>query len=239
MRFTSIIAAGLFAVASAQTDTALTTTDAVPTTEATGTTEAASSTELATNTGIATTTEAGSATGAASTTINIDPAQSSAQTAVLECLNACSPDDVNCQAKCIAVPSPDTQNVNATTECVANCPQGNGTAADNLDYANCVNGCIAQYFYTSTGTPNLQTSGGSSGTGTATATPSVTNIATTVTSDGSVFVTSFSSTVPPSGTGSADSASSTSSSVGAADILLSPVGSGIGLFSFLAAFLAL
>ncbi|KAI2621074.1 hypothetical protein GGR54DRAFT_647153 [Hypoxylon sp. NC1633] len=207
MRF-SILIAGLFAVAArAQSETSSSTVAVSTTTEAVTT-----------------------------TTSNIDPSQSSAQAAMIACLNACSPDDVNCKAKCIAVPSPDAQNANQTVNCAAECPQGNGTASDNLNYANCVSACIAQYYYTTSGTPNLQTS---SGVTSGASTPTVTQIESTVTSDGSTFVTSFSSTVTPSGTNSAASAASTSSSSAAADMLFSPVGSGIGLFSFLAAFLAL
>ncbi|KAI2616427.1 hypothetical protein GGS26DRAFT_445245 [Hypomontagnella submonticulosa] len=232
MRF-SILVTGLFAaVATAQSDSTVVSTasdtaavSSVSSSGSSGATEAPSSTS-----------GSGSATVPATlTSVSIDPAQTSAQAAMIACINACDPADVTCQAKCISVPSPDTQNVNATTDCVAKCPQGNGTATDNLNYADCVSKCIGQYYYTTSGTPNLQTSSGSSGA----STPSVTQIQSTVTSDGSTFVTSFSSTVAPSGSGSADSASSTSSSSAGADMLFSPVGSGIGLFSFLAAFLAL
>ncbi|KAI0838981.1 hypothetical protein F5Y06DRAFT_36681 [Hypoxylon sp. FL0890] len=226
MRF-SVVVAGLFAaVASAQSSTA---TD----------TAVSSASSAASSGGDSTTVASTTHTGVASlTSVSIDPAQTSAQAAIIQCINACAADDVDCQAKCIAVPSPDTANVNKTTECVAACPQGNGTAADNQNYANCVDGCIAQYYYTTTGTPNLATSSGASGSA---STASVTQVESTVTSDGSTFVTSFSSTVAPSGSGSgsAASASSTSSSSAAADMLFSPVGTGFGLFSFLAAFLAL
>ncbi|KAI1400343.1 hypothetical protein F4819DRAFT_461687 [Hypoxylon fuscum] len=231
MRFSVVV--GLFAAAvSAQTETG-------SSTNAVSTETTAVSTDSTASAG---TTEAASTTGgSASATVSIDPSQSSAAAAITECLAACDVSDVNCKAKCIAVPSPDTQSVNATTDCVAQCPQGNGTASDNLAYADCVNGCIAQYYYSSTGAPHGATTSGASGASgsSGATTPSVTQVESTVTSDGSTFVTSFSSTVAPSGSGSADSASSTSSSAAAADMLFSPVGSGIGLFSFLAAFLAL
>ncbi|KAI1214052.1 uncharacterized protein F4807DRAFT_112372 [Annulohypoxylon truncatum] len=229
MRFSVVVAGFFAAVASAQSETS-----SVESSVASDISSITSAASGASSTAVAST----SVDTASLTSVSIDPAQSSAQAAITDCLKACSADDVNCQAKCIAVPSPDTQNVNKTTDCVAACPQGNGTATDNLNYANCVNECIAQYYYTTTGTPNLASSTGASGSG-ASATPSVTEVKSTVTSDGSTFVTSFSSTVAASGTGSADSASSTSSSSAAADMLFSPVGSGIGLFSFLAAFLAL
>ncbi|KAK6958089.1 hypothetical protein Daesc_000882 [Daldinia eschscholtzii] len=258
MRF-SVVAAGLLAaVASAQSDTNTITdvasvTDAVES-SATGVTDVGSVTSAvdsavssAVSTGSAdesagqsaTTGATGSTGTVPSVTVSIDPAQSSAQSAILDCLNACDASDVNCQAKCIAVPSPDNQNVNQTTECVAECPQGNGTASDNQAYADCVNGCIAQYFYTSTGLPAATTGSGSSGT--TKATPTVTEVKSTVTSGGSTFVTSFSTTVAPAETDSSDSSSAAASSTSSAgaDMLFSPVGSGLGLFSFLAAFLAL
>ncbi|OTA52837.1 hypothetical protein K449DRAFT_402358 [Hypoxylon sp. EC38] len=223
MRFSVVVAGFFAAVASAQSSTETDTAVSSASSAASGdsTTVAASTT----NTDVA-----------SLTSVSIDPAQTSAQAAIIQCINACDVNDVDCKAKCIAVPSPDTTNVNRTTECVAACPQGNGTAADNDAYSSCVSGCIAQYYYTSTGTPNLATSSGASGSA---ATPSVTQVESTVTSDGSTFVTSFSSTIAPSGSDSAASASSTSSSSAGADMLFSPVGTGFGLFSFLAAFLAL
>ncbi|KAI1094796.1 hypothetical protein F5B19DRAFT_415349 [Rostrohypoxylon terebratum] len=233
MRFSVVVAGFFAAVANAQSETS----SAVSSAESSVASEISSITSAAS--GASSTLAASTSINTASlTSVSIDPAQSSAQAAIIDCLNACASGDVNCQAKCIAVPSPDTQNVNKTTDCVAACPQGNGTATDNLNYANCVNECIAQYYYTTSGTPNLASSTGASGSG-ASATPSVTEIHSTVTSDGSTFVTSFSSTVAPSGSGSADSASSTSSSSAGADMIFSPIGSGLGLFSFLAAFLAL
>ncbi|KAI1079461.1 hypothetical protein F5B20DRAFT_581240 [Whalleya microplaca] len=235
MRFTSIIAAGFIAVVSAQTTDA--TTTAVE--------SASSAVESALESAISSASEsAASATSAAaSATVSIDPAQSSAAAAIQSCLDACDASDggVNCKAACIAVPSPDTQNVNATTDCVTKCPQGNGTAAENEAYGDCVNACIGQYFFTTSGTPNLATTGAAGASGSAT--PSVTSVESTITSGGSTLVTTIPSTVAPSGTGSAKtgsgSASTTSSSAGGADTLFTPIGSGVGLFGFLAAFLAL
>ncbi|KAI1436580.1 hypothetical protein GGR50DRAFT_692986 [Xylaria sp. CBS 124048] len=185
--------------------------------------------------------ETGSAV--ASTTVSVDPAQSSEASKVEQCLAACDPSDTKCRANCIAVPSPDTQNVNATTACVAACPQGNGTAADNQSYENCVNGCISSFFFTSTGTPNLATSaaGGSSGSGSGssgdnsatTASASVTHVPTTIVSGGSTITTEVASTASAS-----ESAQSTSSSHGAAAVY-GPVGTGLGLFGLLAGFMAL
>ncbi|KAI3331788.1 hypothetical protein HD806DRAFT_529563 [Xylariaceae sp. AK1471] len=211
MRFTSFIAAGLFAVAaSAQSSTDLTSVTSVV--------ETASST-----------------TGEASSTVaSSDTAQSTAASAIEQCLAACDPKDTNCRAHCIAVPSPDNENVNQTTACVAACPQGNGTAADNQAYADCVQGCIGQYYFTSSGTPNLATTanGGSS------AVPSVTQVPTTITTDGKTITTSVPSTVAPSQSDSGNNPSSTSSSHAGAAVY-GPVGTGLGFLGLLAGFVAL
>ncbi|KAI1826470.1 hypothetical protein F4861DRAFT_497364 [Xylaria intraflava] len=175
--------------------------------------------------------ETGSATSsvASTTAASIDPAQSSEAAKIDQCLASCDASDTKCRANCIAVPSPDNANVNATTTCVAACPQGSGTPSDNQAYANCVNGCIAQFYFTSTGTPNLATSNAGNSAG-----ASVTNVQTTITSGGSTFVTDVASTK-----GSSETAhpSTTSSKGGAA--VYGPVGTGLGLFGLLAGFIAL
>jgi hypothetical protein len=138
------------------------------------------------------------------------------------------------------VPTPDNQNVEQTTACVAACPQGNGTAEDNLAYSDCVQGCIGQYYFTNTGTPNPTSTGngGSGNSGSASVTPSVTQIGTVITSDGSTFTTSFPSTAAVNPSESSNSPQSTSSSHAAAAVY-GPVGTGMGLFGLLAGFLAL
>ncbi|KAI1744374.1 hypothetical protein F4680DRAFT_444403 [Xylaria scruposa] len=167
----------------------------------------------------------------ASSSVSIDPAQSSIASQIEMCLAKCSDSDTKCRANCIAVPSPDTQNVNATTSCVAGCPQGNGTAADNQAYANCVQNCIGQYYYTSTGTPNLATSGaGNSGSSSA----HVTQVPTTIVSGGSTIVTSVPSTV--SGASASSSPSATPKNAAAS---YGPYGTGLTLFGLLAGFIAL
>ncbi|KAI8956368.1 hypothetical protein F4801DRAFT_13707 [Xylaria longipes] len=173
--------------------------------------------------------ETGSATTTvASTSVSLDPAQSSASE-IQQCLAKCDDSDTKCRANCIAVPSPDNQNVNATTACVADCPQGNGTAADNQAYADCVQKCIGEYYYTSTGTPNLATSGaGSSGSS-----AFVTQVPTTIVSGGSTIVTSVPST------GSSASGSSPTSSTDSGAAVYGPVGTGLTLFGLLAGFIAL
>jgi hypothetical protein len=114
----------------------------------------------------------GSATVAApASSVSLDPAQQSQYA----CIKACAAGDVNCQAHCIAVPSPNQSQVNATTQCVAKCPQGDGSPAQTNAYKVCIDGCINQhYFVTSEGTPEpTGASGGKdnspSGTGSDTA----------------------------------------------------------------------
>ncbi|KAI0450677.1 hypothetical protein F5B21DRAFT_489994 [Xylaria acuta] len=177
--------------------------------------------------------ETGSATTTvASSSVSIDPAQSSVASQITQCLADCDPSDTKCRANCIAVPSPDTQNVNATTSCVADCPQGDGTAADNQAYADCVQDCIGQYYFTSTGTPNAATSkAGNSDSGSS---ASVTQVPTTIVSGGSTIVTS----VPSTASGASDGSSPTTTpDSGAA--AYGPVGTGLTLFGLLAGFIAL
>ncbi|OIW34392.1 hypothetical protein CONLIGDRAFT_2601 [Coniochaeta ligniaria NRRL 30616] len=83
------------------------------------------------------------------------------QSEIVKCIDACPAGDVGCTAKCIAVPNPDPAAVNATNTCVAACPQGNGTATDNLNYQNCVDACIGKYYFTATtaGAPQTTSSG--------------------------------------------------------------------------------
>jgi len=147
-------------------------------------------------------------TSTPSTTWGLTPAQSSQAS----CLGACKKGDVDCQAKCVGAPNPDAADVNATNKCVAECPKGKGTATDNVNYANCVDGCIRNHFLTTTSVPATATggSGGSGGSGGASGT------------NGS----------PTSGTGASTTPSAKS---GAATI----AGSGMGLLGFLAAALAL
>ncbi|KAI1180499.1 hypothetical protein F4777DRAFT_249941 [Nemania sp. FL0916] len=182
---------------------------------------------------VAASAQTATATSSSTAVSSGDPAQSSAASAIEQCLAQCDESDTKCRANCIAVPSPDNQNVNATTSCVAACPQGNGTAADNKAYGDCVQKCIDEYYYTSTGTPNLATSAGA-GAGGSAGGSSVTQVPTTITSDGSTFVTS----VPSTASGSASGAATTTTSHNAAAVY-GPVGTGLGLFGLLAGFIAL
>lgn len=86
-----------------------------------------------------------------SPTYSLDPVQSS----ILACINECDAADVNCLADCNPVPSPNETQVNDTTQCVAECDQGDGTEEQTEAYANCTQQCIQDLFFTDgEGTPN-------------------------------------------------------------------------------------
>jgi len=155
-------------------------------------------------------------------------AQSSASE-IVRCLDACDDSDVTCRAKCIAVPNPTEEQVNDTNECVAACPQGNGTESDILAYGNCVDGCIGQHYFTSTGTPQA-TGGSTPGSGN-------TNNNNNNNNEGGAENSSGTSGNEPSRTGGAATVSS--SSAAAPGDVLRVTGSAVGLFGFLAAILAL
>ncbi|KAJ9604777.1 hypothetical protein H2200_010892 [Cladophialophora chaetospira] len=87
----------------------------------------------------------------------------------VKCLQSCGSADVCCQAKCVGVPCPSQQQANATTDCAAKCPQGNGTASETEEYANCQASCISSYFMTSSATAaptGSQTAGSASASST-------------------------------------------------------------------------
>jgi len=129
------------------------------------------------------------------------------ESSVHTCLNNCKGGDVNCQAHCITVPSPNTQNIENTDKCVAACPQGNGSPAETDKYSACVQSCIKQNYYVSSeGTPNATGGSGGSGSG----------------SGVDTMVTPTGTGASPSGTGSGSGSGSGSS----ADIVATPTGTG-------------
>lgn len=159
---------------------------------------------------------------------------SAVQTAEGACLAKCNPGDVNCQAACITVPSPNSAMVNATTSCAANCVQGSGSAADTQKYSDCVQSCISSFFFTTM--LNTAATGAES---TAAATGSD---VTTTNSAGSTIVTHVSAsptgTKPSSGSGTSTGAAASSTSKGASSNLRVG-GSAAGLAGLLAAVFAL
>jgi cobalamin biosynthesis Mg chelatase CobN len=56
-------------------------------------------------------------------------------------IDNCDPADVSCQAKELNLPYPNMTDVNKTTKCSADCPQGDGTAEATQKYADCLEKC--------------------------------------------------------------------------------------------------
>ncbi|EWC45172.1 hypothetical protein DRE_06060 [Drechslerella stenobrocha 248] len=75
------------------------------------------------------------------------PAMDPAQASTLSCIVGCGAGNVNCQAQCQGLPTPDEGSVNATFDCIAGCPAG-GTEAQNAAAAACQQRCVASYYYT-------------------------------------------------------------------------------------------
>jgi hypothetical protein len=115
--------------------------------------------------------------------------------------------DICCRASCAKVPCPNTSQVNATTECAAQCPQGNGTAGDTAQYASCQSSCISSYFLT-VGAASTSSSGSAATNSAGSTTGSVESASAT---GGSGASSGASSTASATG--------SSSSSKGAADHL--------------------
>ncbi|KAF4469750.1 hypothetical protein FALBO_3336 [Fusarium albosuccineum] len=171
---------------------------------------------------------------------------SAAQQSQADCLEACDAGDVKCQSYCITVPSPDEKNINATTECVANCDQGEGSASDTEKYSVCLQNCISDnYWKTIDGTPR-ETSDSSSddsddssseADSKATATDSdstASAAATTSDADSTDASETSSDSESESGTASGSAASATETGNGAPVIV-----GGVSLLGLFAAVLAL
>ncbi|KAH8905027.1 hypothetical protein BR93DRAFT_761199 [Coniochaeta sp. PMI_546] len=168
-------------------------------------------------------------------TTSQSPAETS-QSEITKCINACPAGDVGCTAKCIAVPNPDPAAVNATNQCVADCPKGNGTAADNLNYQNCVDACIGKYYFTTTssGAGAAQATGTAAGGGGAVVITTTDRNGATVTTTSSAAANTQAS---GSGTGSS-TGSATPSATGKNGGEVLRAGSAVGLVGFVAALMA-
>lgn len=129
------------------------------------------------------------------------------------------------------VPSPNDDNVNQNTACAAACDQGNGSAEQNVAWGECVAKCASSFYFGSTGTPNPTSAGSGSGNSAVT---SVKPITSTVTSNGSTYVTTHLSTSTPSGSGAASSPTAPPNAAG-----MVTVSTGAGIFGVLAAIFAL
>ncbi|OAA61166.1 hypothetical protein SPI_05190 [Niveomyces insectorum RCEF 264] len=165
---------------------------------------------------------------APTSTASGNTAQSSLQAQITKCLDACAAGDV---------PNPDTAQVNATNNCVAACPQGNGTATDNLNYANCVSACIGENYFTSTGTPaptngaGAGAAGGSAGAGA--------SGPTGTTKTGSATGAGKTGTATGTGTGTATDSGPSATTTKNAGTSVRVTSSVVGLLGFFAAVLAL
>lgn len=144
------------------------------------------------------------------------------------------------------VPSPDEKNINATTECVAACPKGKGSASDTEKYSVCLQDCIANnYWKTIDGTPqetgdagskdkaSAAESAASKATGTASDEGST---ATASASESDATATDASETASGSASGTASGSAAQSSETGNAATAL--VG-GVSLLGLVAAVFAL
>jgi hypothetical protein len=164
---------------------------------------------------------------AATTTASLDPSQASQ----LACLDKCDAGDVDCQSHCITVPSPDKNQVNKTTECVANCDQGSGSKSDTEKYSKCVQACISDnYFNSADGTPQQTGSSGSNSkdsssdstqtaaSGDSTATATATNSASD--SDSTDASETDEDSSSSTGTATGSSSSSTNSDSAAAGLVI-------------------
>ena len=132
------------------------------------------------------------------------------------------------------VPDPNAAQANATNNCVADCPKGNGTASDNLQYADCVAACIGANYYTSTGTPGQ--TGAAAGSGAA-ATGTASTTGATGTKTGSNA--DKTGTTTGSGTGTASGSSASATTTKNAGEALRVTTSAFGLMGLVAALIAL
>ncbi|KAH7034413.1 hypothetical protein BKA57DRAFT_400094 [Linnemannia elongata] len=86
-----------------------------------------------------------STTNDATSTTDVSPVPP--QTSTDKCLRACYVEDVVCKSHCITVPATDNSQVNATNNCVASCPQGDGSKDQTERYVACQSDCIGALYY--------------------------------------------------------------------------------------------
>lgn len=138
------------------------------------------------------------------------------------------------------VPSPDASQVNATTQCVAACPQGKGTAADNKAFGDCVDKCVNNHYYvTSKGTPEATGAAGgnnaaNSNTDSAAA-PTGTGSSQSSGTETGPAPTGSSSTKSSGSSGSKTSAATTSATHNAAPAMIASGGALVGVVAALLA----
>lgn len=160
------------------------------------------------------------------------------------------------------MPNPSDSQVNQTTECVAKCPQGDGSEAQTNEFARCTQECIGKFYckhpsskptlfvhraktnttivaVTAGGTPNPTNTADSKGpSGTAgSSSAKVTEVVQTMTDkDGKTTESTMTSTIASKVTGTGSSASSSSAPPDSAAAMVGP---GVGLLAFVGALMAL
>ncbi|RMZ83972.1 hypothetical protein DV737_g1292, partial [Chaetothyriales sp. CBS 132003] len=134
-----------------------------------------------------------------------------------KCLQACDASDICCQAACVSVPCPSQLQANQTTECAAQCPQGDGSSDETSSYAACQASCISSLFFSSSAaTGTVATGSGSAASVSATATSGSGSRASSGSASTGASGSSGSGSGTASATGSAASSSSTNSAMSSA-----------------------
>ncbi|RMZ90830.1 hypothetical protein DV736_g1925, partial [Chaetothyriales sp. CBS 134916] len=175
----------------------------------------------------------------ASNTESSAPASTSLS-AEQKCIQACGTSDICCQAACVNVPCPSQLQANQTTECAAQCPQGNGSPDETSSYAACQASCISSLFFPSSGATGAAATGtagssGSAASASATATSGSGSSASSGSASSGATGSSHSGSGTASATGSAASSSSTSNNSG---LSIKNQVAGVGLVGLIIAGLA-
>ncbi|KAJ5207442.1 hypothetical protein N7491_001928 [Penicillium cf. griseofulvum] len=157
-----------------------------------------------------------------------------------ECAKSCEATDICCTAKCYKVPCPSDNQANDTNECVAACPQGNGSPADTQKYTDCEQSCYRSHFWggNSNGATATHSSATSTGTGsTATQTSSDSSSTDSKSSDSNDNDSNDGKDDSSSGTATSSSGMSKETSNAGANVKLGA--SAAGLFGLVVAAFAL
>lgn len=150
-------------------------------------------------------------------------------TPAISCALSCDAGDVTCQAACLGNARPNASQAVATNECAAKCDQGDGSTADSIAYAKCVDSCINSLF------PSSQTAfapGAAAGAAASGSAGSAASAAASATGSANPTATSGDSA---SGTGSESGSGAGPASTGAADKASTRL-AGAGLAGLLAIF---
>jgi len=97
--------------------------------------------------------------------VTTPPVPTQTDSPITKCLKKCNPSDAanyaTCQAQCIGSAAPNDGAANATNQCVAECPKGNGSQAGTDQYTQCRNDCISKIFLSTSVAPATTGSSGS------------------------------------------------------------------------------